>query len=509
MLKKSLRKPAIASFALFLFSFSSFSSEAGLPPLFDYEEDIGLKGKDTELRMLAPICEFSSDETSSHNLNAIRPLLSWEGDKSSYAFDVLWPLFAYRENNFEKYWRFILLYSGQKKFEDDPGKPGDSPHTGFIPLFFYGDDTNGDFYWSVFPVYGEVRDFLSYDSIYFILFPVYLKTKKGNAEGESYLWPILNWDESPKYKKFRFIPFYAYHERPDSFRRASYLWPFYHTAEYYSAKNGGSGWLLWPLVGKNKFQRLESWSFLWPFFSTHKRLPDEKGEDDGFGFTAPWPVLQYKRNVDRDEDNEEWKFYLWPIYGRSERKDSEYQFIMWPFGSSLHTFGDQGNVEWAWALPLYWSKHGADKNGKISEVYRHFWPFASYLSKADDFSEIRVLDIWIQRNMPAVDRNWTPLWTLFDYQRNGEAFRYDFLWGWIKYSDNRKEGESFSVFPFYNCEYDMRNVGSAVAEGEEKNAGVAAADTVVRDYFMGFVQTTNKGDSSSSLRLFWLVDFDF
>jgi hypothetical protein len=289
-------------------------------------------------------------------------------------------------------------------------------------------------------------------------------------------------------------------------KRTSYVWPFYHTAEYYSTKEGGGGWLLWPIVGKNRFNRLTTWSFLWPFFSFYERTPNEKGEDDGFGLVAPWPVFQYKRNVDRDEDNEKWKFYLWPIYGRSERKNSKYNFILWPLGSSLDTFEDEGNVEWRWALPLYWSKHASDKKGNETEVYRRFWPFASYFSQGDR-CEIRSFDIWPERNMPVIERNWTPLWIIFDYQREKEAFRYDFFWGWIKYFALQKKGSGFSIFPFYSSRYDLPAESGVGEEVTEKTDLRCDAKRVEREYLMGLVKTINGGDDSFSLRLLWLIEF--
>ncbi len=522
-------------FAIFSISSAVFAFDIGLPPLFDNDEELSLEKKDDELRMFGPLVEISSKEERGRELAAVRPIWSREDSEGLYSFDVLWPFFAYRENDFEKYWRLFLLYSGRAKPQVGDGA-AEKPHVGLVPLWFHGRDDDGEGYWALFPFYGELRDFIGYDSIYYVMFPVYLRTRKGQMNGEAWFWPIWNWDESPSFRKFRFFPFYAYHDRPGAFRRASYVWPFYHSAEYYSAKDGGGGWMLWPFYGENRFKDLKSWSVLWPFFSGYER---EKGADgeDGSGFNAPWPILQYRRNVDRDEKNEKWRFYLWPLIGRSERKDSEYQFLLWPFISSQYTSGDSGDVEWVWILPFYWSKHARDRKGEMAETYRNFYPFVSILRKGN-FCEIRALDLWFQRNMPAVERNWAPLWTLFNYQSTGEAFRYDFLWGLVKYFDSPEEGEGFSLQPFYRSCSRFKDDDDDWAEDEDEEAceddndmdwedldgfdadidfdlaggdadGPAREGVSQRDYLLGFVRTRSYSDGSVVLRLFWFAEIEF
>ncbi|HPN83966.1 MAG TPA: hypothetical protein PK821_01395 [Victivallales bacterium] len=496
----------------------------GVPPAFDYDEGLDLEGKDNELRLLGPIAEFSSKENPSRELYALRPVVSSESKTDLYAFDVLWPLFAYRENNFEKYWRFFLLYSGCTKSDAGEIVSSEKPHSGLIPFWFYGKDENDARYWALFPLYGETRNFLSYDYLRFIMFPIYLKSHKGETHGESYFWPIWNKDESPSFRKFRFFPFYAYHDRPRSFYRSSYAWPFYHRAEYYTAKDAGSGWMLWPIYGQNRFKDLKTWSVLWPFFSVYSRPAGEDGSSEGFGISAPWPIIQYKRNADRNEKGgEKWKFYIWPLIGRSERANSEYQFAFWPLVSSLYTSGEQGEVDWVWILPLYWSKHARDSKGSESEVYRSFYPIVSYL-KRGNFCEVRILDLWFQRNMPAVERNWSPLWILFDYQSNASSFRYDFLWGMFKYYSNPMDGKGMSIFPFYRSRSNFEvNVGvkedglgfyeEIVTESEEEEVPMTDYSTrkgvAQRDYLMGILRSSSYSDGALVLRFFWLFDLEF
>lgn len=495
-------------FFLFLFaSFANFADDFGFPPLFDWDEDLSLRLRNDEFRALGPLFEYSRSEEPKRKLLALRPLFSEEDIGGLYSFDILWPFFVYRENNFEKYWRLFFFYSGKNKGET-AGQEGEKPHTGLIPFLLYGIDEGGEFYWALFPFYGEARNFISYDSIYFIVFPIYFKTKKGQISGEAYFWPIWNYDESPSFKKFRFFPFYAYHERYGSFRRASYIWPFYHYAEYYNPKASGKGWLLFPFYGQNSFKDLKSWSVLWPFFSVYRREKDEESED-GFGWNMPWPFIQYRRNVDRDEKNEKWRFYLWPLIGRSERRDSDYQFVLWPFISTLYTKGDQGNVEWVWILPFYWSKHAKDKDMREIELYRNFYPFVSYLEKGD-FCEIRILDLWFQRNMPAVERNWVPLWVFFNYQSSADAFRYDFLWGLIKYFGNSREVEGFAFQPFYmSCTLvEEKKTETKEVEGT-KTEDAATQKKIQRDYLLGLIRTISYEDGRCSARIFWLIDFEF
>jgi len=493
-----LKAGQLGFFLFFSFSFAIFAVNMNLPPFLSCDENLDAPQKDFEFRAIGPLFEYSS-KGKSNDLLALRPLFSEEDNGILYSIDVLWPFFVYRENDFEKYWRFFLLYSGSSKINDK--FKAENPHTGLIPFWAYGRDEENKLYWAIFPIYGNLKNFLAYDSIDFVLFPIYLKTKKGETKGKAYFWPIWNYDEAPSFRKFRFFPFYAYHERYNVFKRVSYFWPFYHNAEYYNPKAEGKGWFLWPFYGENSFKNLKSWTFLWPFFSFYRR--DFEGDDrDGIGFNMPWPFIQYRNNVDRDEKNEKWRFYIWPLIGRSERVNSDYQFILWPFFSSLYTKGDEGNVDWVWILPFYWSKRAFDNKSMERELYRNFYPFISYLNKGD-FCEIRILDLWFQRNMPAIERNWAPLWIFFNYQSKGEFFRYDFLWGIFKYFNTKKDGKGVAIEPFY------RSCTLFEDDGEDMQAVEKNLPLVQREYFLGMIRTRNFIGGKTKIRLFWSIEFEY
>lgn len=471
----------------------SLMAESGrwldFPPLLTFEKNEPISLRSVECLALGPIVEYSATDNNS-SLIAFRPLFSFESKPEYSAMDIIWPLFVLRHTSYEKYWRFLLLYQGNI----DKSGAESHPHMGFIPLWFCGYDKKDEFYWAFFPVYGDVHDFLSYDSIVFFLFPLCMFTEKGETSGGACLWPLIDWENGPRLEKFRIIPFYAYHHRFGQFDKASYMWPLFHTAEYLNPKTKGSGWLFWPLVGHRTVNDFSSWTFLWPLFSTYR-----KGED-GFGIYCPWPVFQYKHNVPANTfsgTEEYWRLYFWPVWGEMEKPGSAYNFLLWPFGSTLSVKNELGSIDWMWALPLFWSKDAWNKNGERIEIYRRFWPLASY-HESGKSCEFRILDLWPQRNMPVIERNWNPLWILYSYIENEKGFKHTCLWNIFTYSETADKEERFLIFPFYSSHYSP--VETSKAEDSKDIESTL-------DFLMGIFRIRRTKEGETCWRFFWLIEF--
>ncbi len=192
------------------------------------------------------------------------------------------------------------------------------------------------------------------------------------------------------------------------------------------------------------------------------------------------------------------KLFFWPLWGRQTQKSQDYMFFIWPLGSRRNVRAADGKIRWIWALPLFWSKDSWDKNGDLREKYRRFWPFASWLRRGDK-TVFRMLDVWPERNMPVIERNWHPLWELFRYSSTPDGEAYDLFWGALSYVDSAETGERITILPFYT-----RRVAAEVDDGSGKHD--PGAVTVRHDIFMGALSIFRRGDGSSTARLLWFID---
>ncbi len=463
-----------------------------LPPVWSHDPAGKAVDSQERFRAIGPVFEkrFFSDPKLSYC--AIRPLWSQQDSKDGmWSMDIIWPLSVWRDSWHVNY-QWVLLYFGSK----DP----DGRYRQYvIPFWFCGRDAEKQFYWGLFPVYGDVKDLISYDSMTFIAWPLYWHTEKNGSKGEAYVWPLVNMESGPRADKFRALPFYAYNDVYSRHYTQSFLWPIVETTKSQSEAAPGQGWMVWPLYGRNTFGGKTSWSCLWPFI-----MHSESGEK-GFRTHAPWPIVQYAKDYEREG---EYMLWIWPFWGKRLKADENAQFFVFPLGWYLEDRGEKQNSRWYYALPLYWTQVLYNKDRTERELlYRRFWPVASYAEEKDSAS-LRILDIWPMRRTEPVERNWSALWTLFSYDETAKGHSWDFLWGMLRGSGSEAGSDGrFAFAPFYDAAW-----GSDVSFS---NGGASQSPALSRDYFFGLVRTYSKiqeggkPDGVSACRIFWLWNLEF
>ncbi len=457
-----------------------------LPPLWSYDDEFpNGGGAGGRFRLLGPVFERRSFDDAKLSYCAFRPLWSRQDDPDGlWSMDFVWPLSAWRDSWYVNY-QWVLLYFGSRD-------PDGSQRQYLIPVWFCGTDKERKFYWGLFPLYGDVKNLIGYDRQSFVLWPLYWHTEKNGLKGEAYVWPLVNMESGPRSDKFRAFPFYAYNDVYGKYYGQAFLWPIVSTAKSQNDSMPGQGWMVWPFYGRNTYGERSSWSVLWPLI-----LHSNRG-DAGSRTHAPWPLVQYAKNYQRDG---EWTLFLWPFWGQRLLADENFQFYVFPLGWYLEDRGELENSRWYYALPLYWTQVLYDKERKERKLlYRRFWPFASYYEEKDKAS-LRILDLWPTRRMEQVERNWGALWTLFDYEekgRTGQNCNWDCLWGMLRGSSDGSGKGTFLFAPFYCSRWGYE---SEVVEGE---MGFGVAE---REYFFGLVKTKT-GGPNAKLRLFWLFDLE-
>lgn len=458
-----MRSLVVVFFALFLFS----CKNTDYAPI--YENNTTENGHSE--RAFGPIYE-DLKLSNGHIRQAVRPIWSYEKFEDRVAMDFLWPLSMSRLDG--DYYRsnFLLFFYHNMDLKNE-----NSEYLFWaFPLWFQGTDRGEQDYKALFPIWGEVRDTIGFDSISFQFFPIHMETQKNEIHSESWFWPIYSETKGPKVDKWRIWPFYGHNLEKDKAESSFILWPFWHEGKSLVSGKKGDWFFFFPFYGEYEFEDSKKTTVLWPFFSWSTTEKEE-------AVHAPWPFYTERKTKDGKEE----KFSAWPFYTRHTAPNKITKQYAWPIGTYSRIGDEKDFEERSWWLPFYWSSMLSTK-GVITEDYTRIWPFYSKTVNGDKTS-IACFSLWPQRHMPVIERNWQTLWEPYRYYKDSTITSHDILWGMSKFkSDKEKDSESFSLFPFYEKSRQEQNEEWSI--------------------FKGLFGRRDLSVTKAEYKLLWFIDFE-
>lgn len=378
---------------------------------------------------LGPLVEHR--QTDEYYVDSLRPFLShWENEtREAEQFEFLWPLYERWWFGQESNWRALIIFSGKRFAKDEEeGRY----RAWFLPIYFQGRNGAGEDYHAVFPLGGNIYDFLGRDKIRFVLFPIWGQSNVGEQHTTSVLWPIYSRTIGPRDDRHRVFPIYGYSTRKDQWHKQFVLWPIWTHARYVGQREGTS-WILFPLYGHGKVGEEQTTYVIPPLFRV-TRSPRQNVTN------CPWPFLQFASG--RTD-----KAYVWPLYGHKESDGNVRRFALWPLIWYQKTLKGDG-VQRRWdVLPVWGADSLTAEDGEKMSRYWKLWPFMSYRRDGDE-KRFRMLELWPRKYSGPMERNWQPFVTLLDFQADEKGFDQELLWGLYR---NQKETDAshFSLFPLY------------------------------------------------------------
>jgi len=368
---------------------------------------------------------YYSQQKDTETTWAIPPLFSHDVNPAveSREDDLAYPLLTYERYGREYRWQFFQLFSFAGGRQQD-----DSEKRRFTIFPFYfqqrSPDTNEN-YTALGPFYGHLKDRLMRDKIFFVMFPIYSETRKRDIVTDNYLYPVFH------------------------LRRG----------------DGLRGWQFWPLVGAehkdvttltNGFGDIETigghdtFFALWP---VHLWQNNGIGTDDPEKFRADLPLYSYSRSPKRDSTSVLWPFFNWIDDREKKYREWEgpYPFVVVARGEGktatrvLPLFGCSHNDTYEsdfYLWPVY--KFNRLRTGALDQQRTRifFYLFADAIEKnTNTAAEKRRVDLWplftwhrdfngntrlqvfapIEPALPnnrGVERNWSPLWSLWRSENN-------------------------------------------------------------------------------------------
>jgi hypothetical protein len=356
---------------------------------------------------------------------AVPPLFSHNADPAveSREDDFLYPLLTYERYGTQYRWQFIQLFSvsGGQEPEDSSKR-----RVTIFPIYFQqrSPDTN-DNYTALVPFYGHLKDRLMRDEIFFVMFPIYSETRKRDVVTDNYLYPFFHLRRGDGLHGWQFWPL-AGAEHKDvtavtngfgetgiigGYDKFFALWPIH------SWQNTGIGTdapekfradLL--LYSYSRSPKRDSTSVLWPFFTWIDDREKKYREWEG-----PYPFVVVARGEGKTATR------VLPLFGRAHNDTFESDFYLWP----LYKFNRlrAGALEQQRTRILFYLfQDVTERNTNTAAEKRRvdLWPLFTWHRDFKGNARLQILAP-IEPMLPSnrgVERNWSPLWSLWRSEDN-------------------------------------------------------------------------------------------
>ena len=406
------------------FSFSSIgfgADEFHAGPLYDQFALTLDSGRRTEAA--GPF--FYNQQKDSEKIWAIPPLFSHETDPAveSREDDFLYPLLTYEYYGNEYRWQLIQLFSfsgGQEP--DDNGKKRFT----IFPLYFQqrSPDTNEN-YTALFPIYGHLENQLFRDKIFFVMFPIYGQSQKRDVVTDNYLYPFFHLRHGDGLSGWQFWPLVGSEHKDVTTATNGFgdvetvaghddffaLWPFYFkNTGGIGTDDLGKSWGLLPFYTQTRSTNRDSTSVLWPFFT----WIDDSGKKF-HEWQGPWPFVIFTRGEGKTTSR------VWPLFSQSHNDELESDSYLWPIYQMHRLHADPLDRRRTRIL-FYLYDDTTEKNTETGAEERRVdaLPFFIYHRDFNGNSRLQIFAL-LEPALPdnrGIERNWSPLWSVWRSENN-------------------------------------------------------------------------------------------
>ena len=427
-LLKSTQKPVqkalsltLTLAALFLSCTCAFADQLSVGPFFDsFPLTLG-PGQRTEI--MGPF--YYKETNDMEKTVAWPPFFSiWSEPAIEAAeYDSLYPVFTYVKygSQFRVQFVELLSFSGGQSPDNLERK-----RFTVFPLYFQqrSPDTN-DNYTALFPFYGHLKGRLFRDQIYFVMFPAYSETKKKDVVNDNYLYPFFNTRHGDGMHGWQFWPFYGSEQKVlttttnqwgtvetnGGHNQTFILWPVhFHQDNGIGADNPEKIRANLPLYSIDRSPHRDATSVLWPFFNFIDDRDKKYREQQ-----VPWPFITIAHGQGKTA------LRIFPFYQQAYNDTFHDNFYLWPLYTYKSVYAPPLDRRRARIL-FFLFQDTIEKNTETDKAEQRidFWPFCLYKRDLDGNTRLQVpaLIESLVPGAPAIERNWSPLWSLWRSENN-------------------------------------------------------------------------------------------
>jgi hypothetical protein len=397
---------------------------------------------------------YYSQAADSGNILAFPPFFSRDDNPAveSHEDDVLYPLFTHLRYGDERRWQFCELINASSGLAPDDTTP---KRVTVFPFYFQQRAVNTNLnYTAVVPFYGRLNNRLFRDEIYFIMLPGYIETRKKDVVTDNYCFPFVDVRHGDGLRGWQVWPF-AGREHKDVTTQTNgfgdvttvpghdhsfYLWPFYFAQHNgIGTTNAETFHASIPFYAETRSPQYDATSVLWPFFTSIDNRERKYQEWQG-----PWPFVIFTRGEGKHTSR------VWPLFSESHDDIKENDSYLWPFYTFSRTHSDPLDQQRTRILFYLYSRQAIrnTETGK-NRVRLDMWPFFVWHHDFDGNERLQILaplEPAVPDN-PGIERNWSPLWSLWRAEKNPAtgASSQSLLWNLYR-RQTTPDYQKFSVF---------------------------------------------------------------
>ena len=382
-------------------------------------------GRRTEI--LGPV--FYSEERDETSQWAIPPLMSYTHDRGvdGTEFDILYPILTYDRTGGEYRFQILQLFNfagGVKEAETNKHRFSLFP----VYLQQISDDPSEN-YFSLLPIYGRLKNRFFRDEFNFVLLPLYLETRKRDLHTYNYLFPIFHWRTGDGLKGWQFWPLAGHEHKVPTLR--TNLW-----GDAVPVPGHDKKFFAWPLffdqrAGIGSANEEHTQAFLPLYSFTRSPLRDATAVPFVLGWSsvhdrakkfheigAPWPLIVFRRGETSRTDR------VWPLFSRATNQFLESTWYAWPIYKYNRVHSDPLDRDRT-RLLLFLYSHTTERNTETGKAKRRrdLWPLYTWRSDWDGNSRLQLFAPLepILPNSKSIERNWSPLWSVWRDERNAKT----------------------------------------------------------------------------------------
>ena len=375
---------------------------------------------------LGPFFYFEEKET--RKTWAVPPLLSHSFDPAteSEEFDFVYPILTYARFGAEYRWQLmqVLSFSGGKD-------PDDAPRDRFtlFPLYFQQRSTKPqENYTAFFPIYGDIKNRFWHDDIFFVLFPLYSKTRKADVVTRNYLYPIFDVRHGNALNGWQFWPLYGEEHKTPTTRTNGFgdvqivgghdnffaLWPiFFNDRTDIGTDNPQHQQAALPFYSYLRSPQRDTTTVIWPLFN----YIDDR-EKKYHEWEMPWPIIVFARGEGKTTSR------VFPFFSQSQSTNLESDFYLWPIYKYNRVHSDPLDRERTRILFFLYSDVREKNTETDLAIHRvDFFPFYTYRRDFNGKSRLQIFAILepFLPNNTRIERDYSPLWSVWRSEKNPES----------------------------------------------------------------------------------------
>ena len=431
---------------------------------------------------------FYHEEREDDETIAVPPLFSHFKNKAtdSEEFDILYPLLTYDRYGTEYRWHIGQLFSfagGQEQSGTNKSR------FTLFPIYFQQRSPDPELnYTAVFPIYGTIKNRIFRSEMEWVMWPLYIKTKRRPSGGSGKDDPFLA-------NTYRYMS-----ARRGDITTYNYLFPFFHVRY----GEGLEGWQFWPLVGhehKEVTSKTNVWNdvettpghdkrfVLWPiYFNQHRGIGSDNPEDElvvlpfytrlrspqrdstsylaplGLRITedrlrkyrevdAPWPVIVFARGEGKTTSR------VWPFFSQSHNASTESDFYLWPvykYNRIQSAPLDRDRTRILFFLFSRINQKNTETGASASRT--DFWPLFTHRRELNGNTRLQVLALtesFLPTNK-SMERDWSPLWSVWRSETNPKAgaASQSLLWNLYRHETTPTTKKSSLLFGLFQYSSD-------------------------------------------------------